>query len=67
MKDNWEKIYASTVEHRVEIVKAVLKDHDINAVSVNKKDWSYLFGEIELYVQTDDVIKAMSIINKENL
>ncbi|MFW5792838.1 MAG: putative signal transducing protein [Bacteroidota bacterium] len=67
MNENWEKVYTSAIEHRVEIVKAVLKDNEIDAVSINKKDRSYLFGEIELYVHADHVIKAMSIINKENL
>ena len=67
MKDNWERVYSSTFEHKVEIVKAVLADSDIEAVVVNKKDSFYLFGEIELHVQAENVIKAIKIIEKEEL
>ncbi len=67
MKDNWQKIYSNTQEHKVDIVQAVLKDSGINSVIMNKKDSAYLFGELELYVQADDVLKAKQIINKELL
>ncbi len=67
MKDNWEKVYSSSFEHKVGIVKAVLKDNDIEAVVLNKKDSFYLIGEIELHVKAEDVIKALSIIDKEEL
>lgn len=55
------------MEHKVEIVQAVLKDAGIESVIMNKKDSAYLFGELELYVQADDVLKAKQIINKESL
>ena len=67
MKDNWERVYSSTFEHKVGIVKAVLADNGIEAVVVNKKDSFYLFGEIELHVQAENVIKAIKIIEKEEL
>lgn len=67
MKDNWQKIYSNNLEHKVEIVQAVLKDAGIESVIMNKKDSAYLFGELELYVQADEVMKARQIINKESL
>jgi hypothetical protein len=67
MEENWQKVYSSSFEHKVEIVSAVLEDHDIKSVVMNKKDSAYLFGELELYVQSDDVLKAKQIINKESL
>lgn len=67
MDDNWQKIYSSSFEHKLEIVKAVLEDEGINSVIVNKKDSAYLFGELELYVQNDHVMRARRIINKEAL
>lgn len=67
MKDNWRKVYSNTMEHKVEIVQALLEDAGIASVVMNKKDSAYLFGEIELYVQADDVIQAKQIINKESL
>ncbi|MEE4177546.1 MAG: DUF2007 domain-containing protein [Bacteroides sp.] len=67
MEDHWHLVYSSTYLHKVEIVKAVLMDFEIESVVVNKKDSFYLFGEIELYVQQDDVLKASQIINREEL
>ncbi len=66
MKD-WKRVYNSQFEHKVGIVKAVLKEHEIDSVIVNKKDSAYLFGELELYVNQDDVLKAKNIIIKKEL
>ncbi len=67
MDGNWRKVYSNTYEHKVEIVQAVLEDAGIASVIMNKKDSAYLFGDIELYVQDDNVLKAKQIINKESL
>ncbi len=67
MEDNWQKVYSSSFEHKVEIVSAVLEDHEISSVVINKKDSAYLFGELELYVQAENVLRAKQIINKESL
>lgn len=67
MKENWQKIYSSQYEHKVGILKALLDDAGIDSVIVNKKDSFYLFGEIELYVNADHVIRAKRIINEESL
>jgi len=65
--DDWKRIYSSHYEHKAGIVKAVLKDNEIESVIVNKKDSIYLIGEIELYVKQDDVLRANNIITKEEL
>lgn len=65
--DGWKSIYSNQFEHKVGIVKAVLKDNDIDSVILNRKDSAYLFGEIELHVKQDDVLKARNIITKEKL
>jgi hypothetical protein len=67
MDENWQKIYSSQMEHKVEILKAVLENEGIACVIVNKKDSLYLFGELELYVNAENVIGAKHIINKESL
>jgi len=65
MSVNWVSIYSSKYIHKVEIVKAVLLDNNIDSVVVNKQDSAYLFGEIELHVHPDDVIQAKQILNKD--
>ena len=64
---NWVCIYSSKLIHKVEIVKAIFADNNINSVVVNKQDSAYLFGEIELHVHPDDVILAIQLIKKEKL
>ncbi|MCB9192686.1 MAG: DUF2007 domain-containing protein [Flavobacteriales bacterium] len=44
----------------------MLLGQDINAVVINKQDSSYLFGEAELYVPQDQVIRAKRILDEEN-
>lgn len=66
MEKDWVLIYSNTSQYEAEILSAVLKDHDIDSVSVNKKDSSYHFGEIEIYVKRDSVIKAKKIITENN-
>lgn len=60
-------IYSSPLQYKVEIAKAVLEDSEIESVIVNLKDSLYHFGEIELYVQFDDVLRAKQIIYKGKL
>ncbi|MDT8309137.1 MAG: DUF2007 domain-containing protein [Bacteroidales bacterium] len=61
MTKNWVKIYSSTNEHQVIILKEMLMHENIISYSINKKDSSYLFGDIELYVESDDVLRALQI------
>jgi len=67
MEKDWVNIYSSTQVNDIEIMKAVLADNDILAIDINKKDSSYLFGEIEVYVNRNDVLKAKQIIIKNKL
>ena len=46
----------------VELRRAVLEEHGIPAVVLNKRDSSYLFGFVELLVQEEDAARAESLI-----
>ena len=64
----WELIYTSTLPHQVEIVLEVLKDQDIEAVKLDKRDSSYtMLGEIEVYTKKEDAILAKIIIEQNQL
>jgi len=65
MDTNWTKIYSSGAPYQVELIKGLLEENGIKAISVNKQDSAYLFGEIEIYVSVEDVFKAKQIINKQ--
>jgi len=62
---NWQTVFKTTTPHQAEIIKAVLEDLDIQSVIVNKKDSSYLFGQIELRVESENVIKTLKIIEED--
>lgn len=66
MNMDWQCIYSTQYDYIAEIVKAVLGDNGIKCFSLSKKDSAYLFGDIELYVAPDDVLKAKQIINRES-
>ena len=62
---NWQTVFKTTVQHQAEIVKAVLQDLDIQAVIVNKKDSSYLFGQIEVKVESENVMQSLKVIEDD--
>ncbi len=57
-------VYTSNKAYEIELLKNYLVDHDIISFSINKQDSSYHFGEIELYVNKDDAIRAKRLISK---
>lgn len=63
--NHWEMIFSSGSIYEAEIQKGKLEEEGIKAVIVNKQDSSYLaFGEIELFVLRDDVIRAKQIVER---
>jgi hypothetical protein len=62
---NWVKIYTTTATYKAELIRGLLLENDIHSVVINKKDSSYLFGEVELYVMSDDVIEAKHILSTQ--
>jgi len=63
---NWQTVFKTTVLHQAEIVKSVLQDLDIHSVIINKKDSSYIiFGQIELKVESENVIKSVKVIKED--
>lgn len=66
MNKDWIKIYSTGVDYKAELLKGLLFENNIEAVILNKKDSSYGFGELELYVSSDDVIKAKHVIDTQD-
>ena len=49
MNNEWQPVYLSNQLHTVEIVRAILLDHDIESHIVDKRDSSYIsIGDIEV-------------------
>lgn len=50
-----------------ELLKEYLADNTIHAFIINKQDSFYKFGDIEIYVLPEDVMKAKLLIEKFEL
>ncbi|MFM7217465.1 MAG: putative signal transducing protein [Bacteroidota bacterium] len=64
---DWVRAYITNQPHRAEIVVAVLEDHDIEAHMIDKRDSSYLFGDIEVFVHPKDLEASSRLINENEL
>jgi len=62
MYDNWVPVYSSSQLYEAEMVKNILVDNDIECVIMNKQDSVYMFGDIEVYVPTNETLKAKQLI-----
>lgn len=62
MEDKWVRIYSTANPVHINIIQNMLIDDDIKSVFVNKQDSAYLFGDIELNVRQNDVLRAMQIV-----
>ena len=66
MKANWEKVFSSVDDFRATLVRLTLESRGVQAIIINKKDTAYNnFGEQEVYVNRQDVLPALKIIQDE--
>ena len=57
-------IYSIGNPYQAELIRQMLSDHNIHSFIVNKQDSAYKFGDIELYVHRDHVIRAKMLIRE---
>ena len=57
-------VYTTNKTYLAEILTQYLRDNNIAAFTIDKRDSNYHFGDIEFYVDKDDVIKSKVLINK---
>jgi len=60
--DNWVPVYSSVQLYEAEMVRSMLADNEIECVIMNKQDSVYKFGEIDVYVPTNEAFKAKQLI-----
>jgi len=60
--NGWSVVYSDAFPPAVELRRAVLEQHEIPAVVLNKRDSSYLFGFVELLVQDEDLDRAKAAL-----
>ncbi len=54
--------YTTNKLYEAEMIRQYLFDHGITAFILNKMDSAYLFGDIEILVARDDVIRSKKLI-----
>lgn len=65
MYQDWVKIKDFGQWYQAEIGKALLADHNIQSIIINKQDSAYAhIGDIELYVNRDNALRATYLISK---
>jgi hypothetical protein len=64
MENDLVHIYSSGQPYVAELVRQMLTDNNIQSFIVNKQDSAYKFGELELYVHRDHVIRAKMLIRE---
>lgn len=63
----WTVVYSDGFPPAVELRRTVLEQQRIPAVVLNKKDSSYLFGFVELYVLDEDVTRARELLDNQDV
>lgn len=67
MDKNWTVIFSSGNLQKAELIKNLLEHNEINAVIINHQDSFYKFGDIQVYVNREDVVKANFCLDSSNL
>ena len=65
MEKGWILIFTANNLQEAEMMKGLLFQNEITAVDINKQSSAHLIGEIEIYVQSTDVIRAKQLISKQ--
>jgi Zn-dependent membrane protease YugP len=68
-QSNWARVYSTSELYKAEIIRNILDEEGIQCVIVDKKDTAYggTFGEVEIYVQRENVIRSKHVIEKKEL
>lgn len=68
MERNWTMAYSVSKLYRAELIVRKLQDNEIEALLINKKDSATMsFGSIEIYVEKENLEKALEIIRETGI
>lgn len=66
MDKDWVLVYSCEKQYRAELLKEKFSEHNIICDIINKKDSSFLIGDIEVYVQKENEEKAKALVEEFN-
>lgn len=62
MENNWVMIYSVEKMYQAELLREKLEEEGIVCDIINKRDSSFQFGDIEVFVNAKDEEKAREIV-----
>ena len=67
MEKDWVLVYSAGKAYKATLLKEVFAENDIICDVLNKKDSSFLVGDIEVYVNKKDEKKALELVREFKL
>ncbi len=64
MEKDWIVAYTTNKIYQAEIFRELLGNHGIDSYIINKQDSSYKFGNIEVYVRQNNILKAKMLVKE---
>lgn len=64
-KTQWVKIYSTTLPYEAEMICHLLEQHELDFQVINKQDWAYSVGDIEIYVPHHQALKAQYFLRRD--
>lgn len=62
MNKDWRLVFSTDKSYEAEMIRAFLESAGLEPVVMNKRDSSFLFGDIDVYVSPEQEEQALSII-----
>jgi hypothetical protein len=67
MDSGWAPIFSTGKYYSALMARDCLDEEEIESVIINKQDSTYLFGDVELFVRKENVIKAKHILKSAGI
>lgn len=67
MDDKMIEVFSATDMYKINIMQEMLSEENIESTILNQKGTALLLGEIHLYVDQKDEVRALEIISKHKM
>ncbi len=67
MEDNLIEVFAANDMYKIDIIRELLMDNDIESFVLDQKGSSFLIGDIHLYVDKKNETRAKELISNHKI
>jgi len=67
MEDNLREVFSANKMYKIEIMQDLLTKSNIKSFILNQKGSAFLVGDIQLFVDEKDEVKALSLIKDHEM